>query len=65
VVAHGGQKGSSAAGIADDGGIVKPSRRRPHRVFGHGVDSDPRFSLANERTFLAWSCSMSMPAEAR
>jgi putative membrane protein len=29
-------------------------RRFPRSVFGAGEDPDPRFSLANERTFLAW-----------
>ena len=29
-------------------------RRFPARVFGRGDEPDPRFSLANERTFLAW-----------
>lgn len=29
-------------------------RRFPARVFARGEDPDPRFSLANERTFLAW-----------
>jgi putative membrane protein len=29
-------------------------RRWPARVYGHGSEPDPRFSLANERTFLAW-----------
>lgn len=24
-------------------------------VYGHGTEPDPRFSLANERTFLAWA----------
>lgn len=28
--------------------------RFPLRVFGSGVEPDPRFTLANERTFLAW-----------
>lgn len=28
--------------------------RFPNRVYGHGTEPDPRFSLANERTFLAW-----------
>lgn len=28
--------------------------RRPHWVYDHGDEPDPRFSLANERTFLAW-----------
>jgi putative membrane protein len=29
-------------------------RRFPRRVYGTGEEPDPRFSLANERTFLAW-----------
>ena len=29
-------------------------RRFPDSVYGRGVEPDPRFSLANERTFLAW-----------
>lgn len=29
-------------------------RRFPRRVYGHGTEPDPRFTLANERTFLAW-----------
>lgn len=29
-------------------------RRRPRWVYGAGDEPDPRFSLANERTFLAW-----------
>ncbi|MGW9113373.1 YidH family protein [Microbacterium sp. NPDC055683] len=28
--------------------------RFPRRVYGQGDEPDPRFSLANERTFLAW-----------
>lgn len=28
--------------------------RLPRRVYGSGSEPDPRFSLANERTFLAW-----------
>jgi putative membrane protein len=28
--------------------------RFPRRVFGDGAEPDPRFTLANERTFLAW-----------
>ncbi|MGA9597271.1 MAG: DUF202 domain-containing protein, partial [Acidimicrobiia bacterium] len=31
-----------------------PARRFPARVYRQGVEPDPRFSLANERTFLAW-----------
>ncbi len=30
------------------------SRRWPTSVYGKGREPDPRFSLANERTFLAW-----------
>jgi putative membrane protein len=29
-------------------------RRFPRWVFGEGSEPDPRFTLANERTFLAW-----------
>jgi putative membrane protein len=29
-------------------------RRWPPRVYGSGSEPDPRFTLANERTFLAW-----------
>lgn len=29
-------------------------RRWPRSVYGVGSEPDPRFSLANERTFLAW-----------
>ncbi|MGO4256429.1 YidH family protein [Marmoricola sp. RAF53] len=28
--------------------------RRPRSVYSYGDEPDPRFSLANERTFLAW-----------
>lgn len=28
--------------------------RWPRRVYGVGTEPDPRFTLANERTFLAW-----------
>lgn len=30
------------------------TRRFPAAVFGSGDEPDPRFTLANERTFLAW-----------
>ncbi len=30
------------------------TRRRPRRVYREGAEPDPRFTLANERTFLAW-----------
>lgn len=29
-------------------------RRFPRRVYGEGAEPDARYSLANERTFLAW-----------
>jgi putative membrane protein len=31
-----------------------PARRRPAAVYGTGTEPDPRFSMANERTALAW-----------
>jgi len=34
--------------------VTDPERRWPSSVYAHGDDPDPRFSLANERTFLAW-----------
>ncbi|MFF0371165.1 MULTISPECIES: YidH family protein [unclassified Micromonospora] len=43
--------------IETNNGSPKPAnrpRRWPGWVFNQGVDPDPRFSLANERTFLAW-----------
>lgn len=33
---------------------ARPRRRWPRAVFDEGTEPDPRFSLANERTFLAW-----------
>ena len=33
---------------------MTPRRRFPGRVYSAGVEPDPRFTLANERTFLAW-----------
>jgi putative membrane protein len=33
---------------------VHPPARFPKAVYGVGSDPDPRFTLANERTFLAW-----------
>ncbi|HBX79967.1 MAG: DUF202 domain-containing protein [Propionibacteriaceae bacterium] len=29
-------------------------QRFPHSVYSHGTEPDARFTLANERTFLAW-----------
>jgi putative membrane protein len=36
--------------------VTAPRRRGrfPRAVYGQGDEPDPRFSLANERTFLAW-----------
>ena len=31
-----------------------PDRRWPRQVYAVGTEPDPRFSFANERTFLAW-----------
>ncbi len=33
---------------------IRTPRRFPRRVFDTGAEPDPRFTLANERTFLAW-----------
>src|SRR5690606_5754214 len=34
--------------------VAAAGRRFPRRVYGVGSEPDVRFSLANERTFLAW-----------
>lgn len=42
---------------ADGGGgeiPAPPPRRYPAALYSQGAEPDPRFSLANERTFLAW-----------
>jgi putative membrane protein len=36
------------------GSSATVGRRFPRRVYAVGEEPDPRFSLANERTFLAW-----------
>ncbi len=36
------------------GNEEKNERRFPRKVYAVGEEPDPRFSLANERTFLAW-----------
>jgi putative membrane protein len=40
----------------DAGGPARgdPAGRRPNAVYGVGDEPDPRFSMANERTALAW-----------
>ncbi len=35
-------------------GDPNPDRRWPRAVYGVGTEPDPRFTFANERTFLAW-----------
>ncbi|MGW5666389.1 YidH family protein [Micromonospora sp. NPDC003776] len=47
-------KPDSTAPPADSQASEGASTRWPRRVFSQGSDPDPRFSLANERTFLAW-----------
>lgn len=42
------------AGRSGPGGARGAAPRRPRRVFGVGEEPDPRFTLANERTVLAW-----------
>ncbi|NLT53549.1 MAG: DUF202 domain-containing protein [Actinomycetales bacterium] len=49
VTTHGVQGDSGQEPGQDDG---RP--RHPSAVYGVGTDPDPRFSLANERTTLAW-----------
>ncbi|MGY1640794.1 YidH family protein [Geodermatophilus sp. SYSU D00703] len=39
---------------ARPGSGSRPRGRFPRAVYGRGEEPDPRFSLANERTFLAW-----------
>lgn len=43
-----------ATSTGDDDGVSTSGNRWPRAVYGRGDDPDPRFSLANERTFLAW-----------
>lgn len=40
--------------MPDPTGSNAPRRRWPALVYGGGDEPDPRFSLANERTLLAW-----------
>lgn len=39
---------------ADRGSEIVLTERFPHWVYHHGAEPDPRFTLANERTFFAW-----------
>jgi putative membrane protein len=34
--------------------VTRETNRWPKSVYGSGAEPDPRFTLANERTFLAW-----------
>ena len=47
----GGEPDDSADGEARD---RSADRRWPRSVYGVGTEPDPRFTFANERTFLAW-----------
>lgn len=48
-----GRPAPDAAGPGDAGsGSASPAR--PRSVYGVGTEPDPRFSMANERTALAW-----------
>lgn len=38
----------------EEPGAQRPDTRRPRSVYGVGTEPDARFSLANERTALAW-----------
>ena len=40
--------------MSDDNSSQDSRSRIARRIFPDGVDPDPRFTLANERTFLAW-----------
>lgn len=40
--------------MRDFGGEPAPGSRHPRGVYGHGSEPDPLYSLANERTYLAW-----------
>ena len=42
------------AGSDSREGVTPPPWRYPTSLYSHGAEPDPRFSLANERTFLAW-----------
>lgn len=54
------RRGSRHTARVDDAGGRDQRRRGPHQHLvppdprAHGIDPDYRFSLANERTFLAW-----------
>ncbi len=41
-------------GAVKAGSPATARRRWPRRVYGVGVEPDPRFTFTNERTLLAW-----------
>ncbi len=45
---------ADATPAADEHGSPDADRRRPRAVYAQGSEPDPRFSMANERTALAW-----------
>jgi putative membrane protein len=45
---------AARADPADAGDLLSADRRRPRVVYSRGNEPDPRFSMANERTALAW-----------
>ena len=45
---------AAAAAAGPSGSAAAADRRRPRSVYGVGTEPDPRFSMANERTALAW-----------
>ncbi|MBT1166020.1 YidH family protein [Bifidobacterium simiarum] len=49
---NGGDEVNQNAAEQDEDGIG--GWRRPRWIFGEGSEPDPRFSLANERTYLSW-----------
>ncbi|MET0694925.1 MAG: DUF202 domain-containing protein [Propionibacteriaceae bacterium] len=44
----------SEPGLGEPGAGAGADHRWPRRVYGVGSEPDPRFTFANERTFLAW-----------
>ncbi len=48
----GSRRRRKSAGATDDG--EPADRRRPSRIYEVGSEPDPRFTMANERTLLAW-----------
>jgi putative membrane protein len=49
-----GAVGEDAGSVGEDPGAGRSRRSISAWALGGGTDPDPRFTLANERTFLAW-----------